>query len=70
MLHGYVRGDNVIIEEYNWYINGVDDHSYYTQTLPISHYTGYIHFKDLKSGNTSIPDAPTLRHQQIILVVA
>ena len=54
-----VRGDNVIIEEYNWYINGVYDHSYHTQTLPISHYTGYIHFKDLKGGNTSIPDAPT-----------
>ena len=54
-----VRGDNVIIEEYNWYINGVYDHSYHTQTLPISHYTGYIHFKDLKSSNTSIPDTPT-----------
>lgn len=53
-----VRGNNVIIEEYNWYINGVCDHSYHTQTLPISHYTGYIHFKDLKGGNTSIPDAP------------
>lgn len=54
-----VRGDNVIIEEYNWYINGIYDHSYHTQTLPISHYTGYIHFKDLKGGNTSIPDTPT-----------
>lgn len=53
-----VRGNNVIIEEYNWYINGVCDHSYHTQTLPISHYTGYIHFKDLKGGNTRIPDAP------------
>ena len=54
-----VRGNNVIIEEYNWYINGGYDHSYHTQTLPISHYTGYIHFKDLKGVNTSIPDAPT-----------
>lgn len=55
-----VSGDNVVIEEYNW--NG--DHAYHTGTYAKTHYSGFIHFKDISSGSqsggsTTIPSSGT-----------
>ena len=38
-----VNGDNVTVEEYNWDGDGL----YHKYTWPKSHYTGFIHIKDL-----------------------
>ena len=38
-----VSGDNVTVEEYNWDGDGL----YHKYTWPKSHYTGFIHIKDL-----------------------
>ena len=52
-----VKGDNVEIEEYNY--GSTYQFRYHSRVVPKNSFTGYIHFKDLKSSNTSIPDAPT-----------
>ena len=38
-----VNGDNVTVEEYNWGSDGL----YHTYTWPKSHYSGFIHIKDM-----------------------
>ena len=53
-----VVGSNIVIEEYNRYINGRMDYSYHTRTQPISSAAGFIHFKDL-SGTVSTPISTT-----------
>ena len=50
-----VNGENVEIEEYNYGYTNRYNHRF----IPRNSASGYIHFKDLKGGNTSIPDAPT-----------
>ena len=52
-----VKGDNVEIEEYNY--GSTYQFRYHSRVVPKNSFTGYIHFKDLKSSNTSIPDTPT-----------
>lgn len=37
----------VLIEEYNWYVNGAQDGAYHSRIVPISDASGYIHIKDL-----------------------
>ena len=43
------------IEEYNYGYTNRYNHRF----IPRNSASGYIHFKDLKGGNTRIPDAPT-----------
>ena len=50
-----VNGENVEIEEYNYGYTNRYNHRF----IPRNSASGYIHFKDLKGGNTRIPDAPT-----------
>ena len=50
-----VNGENVEIEEYNYGYTNRYNHRF----IPRNSASGYIHFKDLKGGNTSIPDTPT-----------
>ena len=50
-----VNGENVEIEEYNYGYTNRYNHRF----IPRNSASGYIHFKDLKGGNTTIPDAPT-----------
>lgn len=50
-----VNGENVEIEEYNYGYTNRYNHRF----IPRNSSSGYIHFKDLKGGNTRIPDAPT-----------
>lgn len=50
-----VNGENVVIEEYNYGYTNRYNHRF----IPRNSASGYIHFKDLKGGNTRIPDAPT-----------
>ncbi|MCS4488258.1 SH3 domain-containing protein [Streptococcus sciuri] len=59
-----VIGSNILVEEYNRYLNGRMDYSYHTQTQPISSAAGFIHFKDLGGSvptptSTSPSTAPT-----------
>lgn len=49
-----VMGDNVEIEEYNWF----GDHRYHKQVVS-KYVTGFIHFKDITRGGTSTPSNPT-----------
>ena len=53
-----ITGSNIVVEEYNWYVNGRMDYTYHPQTQSISKPTGFIHFKDLSwcssgSGSTA-----------------
>lgn len=50
-----VMGDNVEIEEYNWF----GDHRYHKQVVSKYTVTGFIHFKDITRGGTSTPSNPT-----------
>lgn len=47
-----VRGDSVVIEEYN-YNAGQGPEKYHKRQIPKNHVSGYIHFKDLPSGEAS-----------------
>lgn len=49
-----VGGGNVTIEEYNHYGNG----TYSKRTVPVSNFSGYIHFRDLPSDFYTAPPAP------------
>ena len=47
-----VDGDNVTVDEYNWN----DDGLYHYYTWPKSHYSGFIHIKDIGSSLTGVLD--------------
>lgn len=53
-----IVGSNIVVEEYNWFLNGGMDYTYHTQTQPISKPAGFIHFKDL-SDTSSTPISTT-----------
>lgn len=53
-----ITGSNIVVEEYNWYVNGRMDYTYHPQTQSISKPTGFIHFKDL-SDTPSTPISTT-----------
>lgn len=52
-----VKGNHVVIEEYNFGYN----HNYNSRIVPIASIDGFIHFKDLSSGNSvaSLPSIPS-----------